>query len=85
MGADWHTVREGWLLDPRVGRSHTAVFEGQRGYDGKCLPKDVQAIIAAAISAGLEPKLLEAVRDTNDHIRLSASLAAQDEHAPTAS
>ncbi|MGH8900431.1 MAG: hypothetical protein ACRDYA_01810 [Egibacteraceae bacterium] len=21
FGADWHTVREGWLLDPRVERS----------------------------------------------------------------
>jgi nucleotide sugar dehydrogenase len=32
MGADWHTVREAWLLDPRIGRSHSAVFDDARGF-----------------------------------------------------
>jgi UDPglucose 6-dehydrogenase len=26
FGADWHAVREGWLLDPRVEPTHTAAF-----------------------------------------------------------
>jgi UDPglucose 6-dehydrogenase len=68
-GADWHSVRELWLLDPRIGRSHTAVFPDRPGFGGKCLPKDLSALIAEAQSAGVDATLLKAVRDTNDRIR----------------
>jgi len=44
VGADWNSVREGWLADPRVGRMHTAVFPENRGFSGKCLPKDTSAL-----------------------------------------
>ncbi|GAA0480154.1 hypothetical protein Aca07nite_87880 [Actinoplanes capillaceus] len=67
--ADWHTVREGWLLDPRVEPMHTAVFPADRGYSGKCLPKDLAAIIQAATVAGYRPELLAAVADTNTRLR----------------
>ena len=65
LGADWHDVREGWLLDPRVERDHTAAFQFSPGYSGKCLPKDVSAIIAAVRSAGFEMPLMEAVHLIN--------------------
>jgi nucleotide sugar dehydrogenase len=65
FGADWHTVREGWLLDPRVGRSHTAVFEEDRGFDGNCLPKDLAAIVRASMHVGYEPTLLRGVDEAN--------------------
>jgi UDPglucose 6-dehydrogenase len=38
---DWHELREIWLADPRVGRSHTYVYPKNRGFSGKCLPKDL--------------------------------------------
>jgi nucleotide sugar dehydrogenase len=63
--ADWHTVREGWLLDPRVERSHTGVFVAARGFSGRCLPKDVSAIIEASKAAGYAPQLLEEVMVSN--------------------
>jgi nucleotide sugar dehydrogenase len=69
MGADWHTVREGWLLDPRVEPSHTAVFADNPGFGGKCLPKDLSAIIAAARTAGASPDLLTAVARSNQQRR----------------
>jgi UDPglucose 6-dehydrogenase len=69
LAADWHTVREGWLLDPRIEPSHTAVFPGSPGFGGKCLPKDLRAITCAAAKAGYEPRLLlEAIR-INEHLR----------------
>jgi nucleotide sugar dehydrogenase len=71
MGADWHTVREGWLLDPRIGRSHSAVFPDRPGFDGKCLPKDLAAIVAAASASGYQAGLLQAVLDANDRHRAS--------------
>ena len=61
LGADWNIVREGWLLDPRVGRSHSAVFASARGYGGSCLPKDVRAIIETARSTEVRVDVLEAV------------------------
>jgi nucleotide sugar dehydrogenase len=69
VGADWHTVREGWLLDPRVDPDHTAVFTDAPGFGGRCLPKDVNAIVAAARTAGYTPELLQEVLRSNDRFR----------------
>jgi UDPglucose 6-dehydrogenase len=63
--ADWHTVREGWLLDPRFERSHSAVFPDNRGFAGRCLPKDMNAIIEAVRAAGYDPQLLRSVLESN--------------------
>lgn len=68
FGVDWHTLRELWLLDSRVGRSHTAVFKDRPGFGGKCLPKDLSALIAESAGAGVDASLLKAVRATNHKI-----------------
>jgi nucleotide sugar dehydrogenase len=67
--ADWHAVREGWLLDPRVERSHTGVFVAARGFSGRCLPKDVRAIVEASKIAGYAPHLLEEVLASNQRFQ----------------
>ncbi len=69
VGADWNEVREGWLLDPRVERMHTAVFPLNRGFGGKCYPKDLAGLIAASKKAGYEPKLLQQVEQCNTSFR----------------
>lgn len=66
FGANWHRIREGWLLDERIGRPFTTVFADKRGYSGKCLPKDVNAIVAASTNEGYAPTLLQQVIKTND-------------------
>lgn len=68
-GVDWKTVRELWLLDERIGRSHTSVFKDEPGFGGKCLPKDLSALIDEAESVGYDPTLLKAVRETNKTLR----------------
>lgn len=68
MGVDYDEMREMWLMDGRIGRSHTAVFKNSRGFGGKCLPKDVNAIVKATERAGYSPTLLKAVLSTNDAI-----------------
>lgn len=65
LGADWHTVRSGWLLDQRVEPMSTMVFPHKRGYNGKCLPKDTLALIKSSQKAGYRPRLLQAVHDAN--------------------
>ena len=67
--ADWHKVREGWLLDERIGRAFSSVFVNDRGFGGKCLPKDVNAIVAASEGNGYTPKLLKQVLDSNRYFR----------------
>jgi UDPglucose 6-dehydrogenase len=62
---DYKVVRELWLHDPRMGRSHTMVLAGQKGFNGKCLPKDISAIVEAVAQNGFDPLMLRAVRDIN--------------------
>lgn len=69
FGASYHNVRHGWALDPRVDSMHTAVFPDKRGFGGKCLPKDLHGIVAAARSKKCIPGLLQEVWYANQKIR----------------
>jgi len=69
VGADWNTVREGWLADPRINPMHTAVFREDRGFGGKCLPKDTNALAEYMRKNGIEPTILDAVLKKNKEIR----------------
>lgn len=73
FGVDYNELRELWLADERVGRSHTIVT-GERGYRGRCLPKDMASIINAARQIGGAP-LLEAVDKFNDEVCRKADQA----------
>lgn len=57
---DYKKLRELWLLDSRINPNHTLVFEDKRGFGGKCLPKDLKAIISSVESQGYTPKVLNA-------------------------
>jgi len=69
FGVEYKELRELWLLDERMGRMFSAVFPDKRGFEGKCLPKDVNAIAKASEKAGYDPKFIKAVLDSNDRIR----------------
>jgi len=68
-GVDYNELREIWLADPRISRDHTFVYPDNRGFSGKCLPKDVSAIIHSSRARGLAPRLLEAVMEINQDFR----------------
>lgn len=65
FGVDWVQLRELWLLDSRINPNHTMVFKNNPGFGGKCLPKDLSAIIEASRVKGYEPTLLVAVQQSN--------------------
>lgn len=69
FAVDYNELRELWLLDPRIGRSHTFVLPDDRGFGGKCLPKDVSAMVEAARAAEYSPRLLEAMQEVNAGFR----------------
>jgi len=69
FGVDYNELREVWLADPRISRDHTFVYPEDRGFGGKCLPKDTSAIIAASEQGGFTPPLLKAVMAANARYR----------------
>lgn len=62
----YHTVREGWLDDPRIGPSHSLAFGSATGFGGKCLPKDAAALEHYAHSVGVPATLLSAMILSNN-------------------
>jgi UDPglucose 6-dehydrogenase len=62
MGADIDEVRKGIGSDSRIGNKF--IYAGV-GYGGSCFPKDVKALIHMQRQAGLEPRIMQAVEDTN--------------------
>lgn len=76
LGVDYNELRELWLLDPRIGRSHTFVMPDNRGFGGKCLPKDLNAMINTAVDLDYQPRLLAATQEANEHIRAAGRAAA---------
>lgn len=66
FGVDYNELRETWLADPRISRDHTFVYPNDRGFGGKCLPKDVSAIIRASQDAGFDPTILRTIMATNE-------------------
>ena len=69
FGVEYKDLRELWLLDRRMGRMFSAVFPDARGFSGKCLPKDVNAIVRASEKAGYDPKFVKAVLENNERIK----------------
>ena len=63
LAVDVESVRLGIGADSRIG--YGFIYPGC-GYGGSCFPKDVNALIHTAKEAGMQPKVLEAVRSTND-------------------
>ncbi|HEX2573271.1 MAG TPA: UDP-glucose/GDP-mannose dehydrogenase family protein [Polyangia bacterium] len=63
IGADVEAVRRGMGMDPRIGAKF--LFPGI-GYGGSCFPKDVKAVMAAAMEAGSPLEVLEAVHRVNE-------------------
>lgn len=69
-GIDYDSVRNMAAADKRVGKSHLDVLhKGYRGFGGKCLPKDLNAIIKFAKDNNVKVPLLEITKKINDTLR----------------
>lgn len=66
---DYNNVKEAVAADKRIGRSHLEVIhKGYRGYGGKCLPKDIQALIQFSDKQGVDLKLHKTVVEINNKL-----------------
>jgi len=70
IGADYEIVKEAAAADKMIGPSHLDIFhKGYRGYGGKCLPKDIRALIEFAEKKGIELKLHKVVEEINNKLK----------------
>jgi UDPglucose 6-dehydrogenase len=68
-GVAYQELRELFLMDPRVNRSHTFVYEDQPYYDSHCLNKDVPALVSFCEKIGYDPKLIRQMIATNEEFK----------------
>lgn len=64
MNIDTYEVAKGIGYDERIGNKF---LNSGIGFGGSCFPKDVKALISKAKKIGYEPKILDAVIETNKH------------------
>ena len=72
LDEDWYKIRE-IITTPQeqpIGESHLdPIFGLNRGFGGKCLPKDSQALAVLAESLDCKYELLEAIQNDNGKLR----------------
>ena len=71
LKVDYDKVVEYATLDERLGNSHWQVpgHDGDFGFGGHCLPKDLSALIFLAMNLNTDTNVLNAVEETNDVVR----------------
>lgn len=80
FGVAWPRIQSGVGMDRRIGPDHITVTP-ERGFGGACLPKDLEALIAAARAAGYPAPLLRTLAEFNRSIRREAQATADGEDA----
>lgn len=64
IGVDYEELRELFVLDPRVGKAHTFVYDEHPFWSSHCLDKDVPAIAEI-----YRMPFLQGVIDFNDSMK----------------
>ena len=66
---DYYTIRDAvYGDDPRLNLWWTFIYPKARGFNSKCIPKDIYAWCAWAESAGLHPKLTRSLLKANNKL-----------------
>lgn len=72
MGEDWYTIRDMITAEQvqPIGPSHLdPIFGLHRGFGGKCLPKDSQALGVLAESMDCKYEFMDAIQNDNETLR----------------
>jgi UDP-glucose 6-dehydrogenase len=66
-GVDYYTIRQAvYGDDPRFNLWWTFIYPEKRGFNSKCIPKDIYGWCAWAESVGYEPKLTKKLLEINE-------------------
>lgn len=70
LDIDYELVKEAFLTEKKNLNNHFDIWhKGYRGYSGKCLPKDLNALIELADKNKFDLELLKTVRDINEKLK----------------
>ena len=72
LGEDWYAVRDIITADQAqpIGPSHLdPIFGLNRGFGGKCLPKDSNALGVLAEKLGVKYEIMDSLQNDNDRLR----------------
>ena len=87
LGQDWDTIKH-IITTPQlqpIGETHLDPIMGlRRGFGGKCLPKDSQALLVLARNLGVDYQILDAMQSDNAKLRdiltgLPSDVSTQDD------
>jgi len=70
LKVDYTELRELFVADSRIGRSHTFVYEDYPYYDSKCFNKDLPAIVFEMNKNGYDASFVKAIISTNDKFKM---------------
>lgn len=88
LNVDWNDAVKGFLLDGRIGNSHTDVpgHDGKLGFGGKCFPKDLNAFIKLFEDNDVNPSIMKAaweknleVRESRDWLNIEGAVSKKDQ------
>ena len=69
IGANYDVVMEAASADKRIGPSHLVVWhKDYRGFGGRCLPKDIRAMIEFGDKNGVDMELLKTAEKVNNDL-----------------
>ncbi len=69
LNINYDRIMDAASADKRIDRTHLTVWhKGKRGYAGKCLPKDIKALIKFADKKGVSLNLHKTVDEINDRL-----------------
>ena len=72
---EWEELVSGLAADKRVGRTHlTIVHKNKRGYWGRCLCKDIKALLKYAEDNSVDMPIRKVTNDYNDKLLISQGL-----------
>ena len=72
---EWEELISGLAADKRVGRTHLTIHhKNKRGYWGRCLPKDIKALLEFAKQNGVSLPIRETSNKYNDTLLKSQGL-----------
>lgn len=66
LNIDYDTVKKAFICNPRIGDSHFEILhKGGRGAGGKCLPKDLSALVNISRNMNILYNILPCIQELN--------------------
>lgn len=69
LNISYDMARDFWLADPRISPYHTFVYDDNRGFGGKCLPKDLASLVHQTNEMKINNLLISTLQKKNDYFQ----------------